>query len=135
MEEKWKKEPNEYRFSVDGFNLVAKRLSSTKSWTGYIILGSSHPWFGAPAEEIRVPVHNGVTYADFCPFSPDPRNDQWWVGFDCSGRTDLMPFDWEAEGKKYPNLFKHLTYRDLDFVKEELRKLAKYARIAVENQR
>lgn len=129
MEERWKNEPDDYGFMHEGYKCIARRQRTMGHWLGFIIVRQGHPWYGVHPAELFAPVHGHISIADNCPFVPDPRPDEWWVGFECNQPFDLVPYDWE-QNKDHPNLFKRHTYRTLEFVKGELRKLATFAKTA-----
>lgn len=98
------------------------------------MIGNIHPTL-----ENVVEVHGGVTFADF------QRNSKlWWIGFDCNHCNDLAPY---MEDYSLGAIAKHLkveidssflgemdrmankmrrgkTYKNMDYVSEECRKLA-----------
>jgi len=57
------------------------------------------------------------------PFPHDTGLDIWWVGFDCAHSSDLVPGLWLHIGTGG-------VYRDLDYVRAELEKLASQAAAA-----
>lgn len=133
MEEKWKEEPDSEDFIHAGFRCVLRRAPVMRYWTGYVLIkDQNHPFWGRhPAELEFIPVHGKVTYADFNPTN-EADNSSWWVGFHCGHPFDLIVWDWELEGKKYPRLFKDHVYRDLEFAREQAMILADWAKKAME---
>lgn len=130
IEDKWNSEPNELIFNHLGFKCVCKRQRVMKTWLGYIIIPKDHPWFSidqAIFNEIKLIKDRKISYTGHCPFSPEPRNDEWWIGFDCTQEFDLIPMHWESEGQTHPKLFRKHTYKDLEFVKSRLRMIAESA--------
>lgn len=98
-----------------GYKIHAKR-TSLGHWCGYLYLPRGHPWHGT-TNELDVDVHGGITYANL---EPDRT---WCIGFDCAHLGDRVPCMDSRPGE---------TYRDLDFVKHELHKLAEQAMRAQE---
>lgn len=134
MEEKWKHEPSYEESTVYGipYRLIRQRI--LKYWMGYIIVNKSHPWFNAdPAELENIDVHGHVAWTGLNPFDPSPNPNEFWIGFYCGHPFDLIPYDWELEGKKYPRLFKKHIYRDMEFVRTETAKLAMQASYVVDS--
>jgi|SRR3989304_7005246 len=130
MEKKWEDEPSDYIFNHLGFKCVCKRQRTMKTWLGYIVVPQNHPWFSvdqAIFNELGILKNRKITYTGHNPFTPDPKQGEWWIGFDCTQEFDLIPMHWEVEGPSHPRLFKHHVYKDLDFVKDQLKFLAEAA--------
>ena len=133
MDEKWKNESSGENFYHKEILCILRRSPVLKYWTGYVIIQDrKHPWWGAhPADLAYVPVHGKITYADFNP-DDETDNSAWWIGFHCGHPFDLIVFDYELEGQKYPRLFKNHVYRDVEFAREQVMILADFARKALE---
>jgi len=131
IQEQWKEEPDSESFIHSEFRCVLRRAPLLKYWEGYVLIGNTtHPWWGLhPAELEYVPVHGKVTYSDYNPTNEDDHGS-WWVGFHCGHAFDLLVWDWEMEGKKFPRLFKGHIYRDINFAREQVMILADWARKA-----
>ena len=130
MNEKWKKESDDYSFYHLNYKCAAHRQRTLKHWLGFVVVPLGHLWFGVDKAELLLPIHGGIAIADYCPFSPDPKQDEWWIGFECNQPFDIVPKEWEDEKDISPDFFKNHVYRDLEFVIEELKKLAKFAKQA-----
>lgn len=69
-------------------------------------------------------VHGGLTFTDMW----EQQNDGlWYLGFDCGHCNDYQPgLDASLSQHSFhnPNLFHGSTYRDLEYVKNECRRLA-----------
>ena len=131
--ELWKEEDDEESFIHSEFECKLIRAPLMKYWTGYVLIEDiTHPWWGLHYAELDyVPIHGKISYADF---NPMRESDQtaWWVGFNCGHPFDLLPFDYEIDGKKYPRLFKNHIYRNIDFAREQVMIIADWARKAVQ---
>lgn len=111
-----------------GFEVRAERMNVgyLGCINGYIKIPIRHPWFGLSydAEGPRdVRVHGGLTYAEDHLLTPEGTIQGWWLGFDTNHIGDLSP---SVNGLGFAGD----TYRSMDYVMEELRKLAKQAREA-----
>lgn len=99
----WEAERDEGTFVSHGYWCEIKRHPTLKSLCGYVLIGKTHPYWGA-AGSIDLHVHGGITY------DTPPK-----VGFDCSHAGDLVPAH-----HRYP----YDVYRNWAFVTEELNRLA-----------
>lgn len=121
----WKDEPDSEIFEYGGYKCVAFRSLINGSWNGYIVVPSTHPWFGKRISDLReIQVHGGLTYsaADLHYVSSTatdiPADRGWWLGFDCAHYTDLVPLFVAKNGLRFG------TYKDLEFVKHQCQLLA-----------
>lgn len=103
-----------------GYTCYIKRNPVFKFLLGYVEIPSSHPFFGKDLMDdcFDLEVHGGVTFsgAGRHPF-------KWKVGFDCDHFCDLWPVKIKGKGERY--FLGGGTYKDVNFVKEECKKLAK----------
>jgi hypothetical protein len=69
--------------------------------------------------------HGGVTYAKTCcpGIDQDVIGDLWWFGFDTAHAGDYKVFETDID-RKYPIYNEDEPYRDFDYVKNEVKKLA-----------
>ena len=88
--------------------------------------------------QAKLEVHGGITFSGACQPLKDPaegichvpepgRPEVWWFGFDCAHCDDYRPstsFESYEIALKYP-LAHQGEYRDLSYVQEEVRSLAK----------
>ena len=120
----WELEPDEW----EGEMVYAVRHPSVGHWCGYLGLPEGHPWHGLDYDNIEPSpdVHGGLTYAA----NHKPRQESdglWWIGFDCAHGGDYTPGSpsaWDTGA----------AYRTLEYVKQELLKLAKQAADAGKGQ-
>jgi hypothetical protein len=130
----WQNEPDREDFRHLGFPCIALR-NHHGAWCGYVGVSAGHPLYGTDYSAVSVDVHGGLTYSAKChpPIShtPDPGDpeDLWWLGFDCGHAWDVSP-GMDAILRLYgirppSEQFHELeTYRDLEYVRGEIRKLA-----------
>lgn len=87
---------------------------------GYVGVDASHPWHGLDYGNLPVDVdaHGGLTYADRMKDS-----EAWWFGFDCAHLYDFVP------GLR-DSMFGYEVYRDLHYVREQVRNLASQVKAA-----
>lgn len=116
MLEPWKEEPNELNYIEEGFRASILR-NGMGCLCGYISVPSTHPWYGRHYDDIDAKVHGGLTYSN----KDRVFEDLWQVGFDCAHAGDLIPM--MAKIIDLPDD----TYRDINFVKNEIRNLAEQA--------
>ena len=99
---------------------------------GYVAVEPGHPWFEKDYDDVPADAHGGLTFASHCQKNateengichvPEPGkpDNVWWLGFDCAHRGDLCPaYEWR-DG----------TYRDFNYVKNEVENLARQAKEA-----
>lgn len=123
MEKPWEREPDYYEFVSHGYICVIVRHKELKHLCGYIGVPKRHRLYGVDADAAPLQAHGGITYSSNTPvrrFSKEIANmDLWWLGFDCGHYGDLVPSMLisfrDVEG----------VYRDMNYVKGELVKLAK----------
>lgn len=127
----WDSEPDYMEFEFLGFLCIMRRNMNFGNWCGYIRVPRLHPWYATSDEsELNVPVHGGVTYAGPCFIGDDVDEttdpEYILIGFDCAHAGDVMP-GYRIGGAG--------TYKDINFVSNELRNLgihASKAGVAVE---
>lgn len=92
---------------------------------GYVGVPKGHPYFKkgydyAYEMDDKIECHGGLTYAGY--LEKNERvgwEDHWFLGFDCAHAGDIVPslnIDFGEEGS---------TYKDENFVRAEIKKLAK----------
>lgn len=135
----WLKEPDQMQWTDEATSLpcIARRKMRGGSWCGYVGVSEGHPAFGKPYDDTNIDVHGGLTYSDFCDGAegegichlpaPGEPDRVWWLGFDCAHGWDLRPGD----AARYPQWRDSSeTYKDLEYVKGECRKLARQLKAA-----
>lgn len=151
----WDDEPDKIQFADDstGFPCLIVR-NRHGALCGYVGVPSGHPWHGkgyddcllhpvpegGGYDETAYPdVHGGLTFAGPCGHgddestgichkpTPGASDDVWWLGFDCAHAWDYTGMkdapEWRARFPRDPED----VYRDVDYVKSEVRKLASQA--------
>lgn len=148
----WTKEPDKVSWTDEATGLPCLIVRNPSgALCGYAGVAKDHPAhgmgymqcvYGADGNERVLPtgkqaiyditVHGGLTFADGCSHGdeatsichiPEPGqpDDVWWFGFDCAHYGDLTP----EVLHRYPNpSYNHGTYRDLNYVKDQVEKLA-----------
>jgi len=120
----WDNEPDrvEWRCPDTSFACLMVR-NGMGAWCGYVGVPSTHPFHGDGYDEhYDLCVHGGLTYAEACSgrvcHVPEPgeSDDVWWFGFDCGHWRDTIP--------AMPTPLSHTEYRDVAFVKAEVKRLA-----------
>lgn len=142
----WDDEPDRVLWHDGDMVCIARRGMSMGAWCGYVGVRPDHPWYGKHYVELEhVDVHGGLTYAatcapethDGCEFgvchTPEPGepDDLWWLGFDCGHAGDRVPSPYR--GPMFwgmGDMGGGHEYRDLDYVRAEIRSLAQQARAA-----
>src|SRR5258708_2225552 len=133
----WSKEPDRELFKAHGFQCLINR-SPLGFWCGYVGVTPDHPWHGKRYDDVDCSIHGGLTYGDHCQghicHIPEPGEPEhlYWLGFDCGHAGDLCPSMRTLE--KNDPVFQKLgsfhckdVYRNMDYVKEETKRLAKQA--------
>lgn len=114
-----------------GFDYCILEHPRMKHLLGYLAVPADHPWFRKDYNKINCTVHGGLTFAgdnDGYPYKAE--GDVWWVGFDCAHSYDRMPGMEAIEKEKYgwePLYQEGATYKDRDYVFNEIMKMAEQA--------
>lgn len=146
----WVDELDFFDFEYEGFRCMGRRSAVWDGergdmlfggfWCGYVVLPPSHPWENKFPHELDCDVHGGITFFEM-------ELVGWIVGFDCAHSEDYCPSlemfrkkspqidSWKIElFKKFPNLessrLLRKIYRNIEFVKNECKSLAKQAKEA-----
>jgi hypothetical protein len=113
----WENEPNWLEFEHAGLNCLVVRDSALKHLNGYVCVPEGHPYYGKRHKDVNVSAHRGLSFsAQFWDEVEERWKDGWWFGFDCEQPGDLVP----AKGNQTEND----VYRNIDYVKNEVKKLA-----------
>lgn len=141
----WDLEPDKVQWTDKATGLPCLAVRNRVHWCGYVGVSRSHPCYGLDYDAVyeRMPdldVHGGLTFADRCsPGDPETEliichvpepgqsDDVWWLGFDCAHGGDYRPADNEVVARinaQYPSPEGYETYRDLNYVRVEVAKLA-----------
>lgn len=143
----WVGEPDEVTFENDGFVCRALRIVDSDDkgiiygghWCGYVRLPEGHAWINKEGLNIDCDIHGGITFTG--ERFEDIRG--FWVGFDCAHASDILPSVDNLFSENYqPDLlvdqisafipnFTNKTYKNIDFVINELKSLAEKAKQAI----
>jgi len=107
----WELEPNGVTFVSHGYWCEIKRHETLGHLCGYVLMGAHHPLASESSPDLAV--HGGITF-----------NDGKKMGFDCGHAGDLSPGMLRFGFKDYSNPNYHERYRNMAFVKEQLKNLA-----------
>lgn len=137
----WDNEPDKIQWQDEatGLPCIIRRHAHGGFLCGYVGVPDSHPWHGRAHNESPdgpdsiIETHYGLTYSDLCdpaeadygichkPGEGEPDH-VWWFGFDCGHYMDFAPgIEWNS----HPSFLKDQEYRNVGYVAEECRKLAK----------
>lgn len=101
------------------------------SLCGYVAVPPGHPAHGKSAGEVDVTVHGGLTYASKCQGeichvpAEGASDDVWWLGFDCAHYGDLVPQTAAIlRSVRTDKRIRGEVYRDIDYVRQQVRSLA-----------
>lgn len=110
---------------------------------GYVGVAEGHPFYEKRYSDVspEPACHGGLSFSNFCQEDPEgichlPEPGEpdkvWWFGFDCAHGGDIIPSFLRLEiqelGIKHftgKNPYMHETYKDILYVKNEVRLLAK----------
>lgn len=142
----WNNEPNRLNWKHAGLDCMLVRHFSSLHWCGYVGLRPGHPAFGKGYDEVEsgvyeyekseyttpaifpdLSVHGGLTFSDkcddfVCHLTDDPKDETWWLGFDCAHSGDFSPGH-----AKYGDTFRPLgfeSYKTMEIVKLWTERLA-----------
>lgn len=130
----WNNEPDEYSFVDDetGYKCFIFRMFLLGHLCGYVEVPEHHKLYGADhnIEVLQdIEVHGGITFGDKHYFIKD---NVFVFGFDCGHPGDLMPcyhlFDVITKiprDLRFAPLIADSSYKDIEYVKAECKKLAK----------
>jgi hypothetical protein len=104
----WELEPDEALFVSHGYWCEVKRHTDLGHLCGYVYMGAHHPL--ASVGEPDLAVHGGITF-----------NNGVKMGFDCGHAGDISPYIHTRYSFSNPA---YETYRNMHFVKEQLKNLA-----------
>lgn len=135
----WNKEPNKIYFKASGFDCMVKRVGEFGTLCGYVGVTKDHPLFDVPYTNekfLDLSVHGGITFSERCvdDICHPGKNKVFWLGFDCGHAFDYipkltpmvkgnMPYKDFLKKDSFPEI-----YRNIDYVKQECRDLAKQLR-------
>lgn len=109
----------EYIDEETGYTCRINRLQYMGSLCGYVLLPDIHPCINTYYDDIDVNVHGGLTFKGS--FNSEgynmPLHKGTWIGFDCNHAWDYSP--------RLGKFSDDGTYRDWEYVKNELRGLCK----------
>lgn len=131
----WVDEPDRVLFEHLGIECILRRVICLEPngyyfgghICGYCILPLGHPLENKSFEDIDLSVHGGITYVE-----KFKNTDQTVIGFDCGHLGDLLPSMLKYRKEKslsenkipYVGFIKE-NYKDMDYVMEECKKMAK----------
>lgn len=116
MDNVWDNEPNEETFEHAGLPCrIIRNTSATGCLNGYVGIPAEHPLYGMGYNDFDINVHGGLNSARAG--DGDRRaKGYWWFGFDTAHAGDLMP--------SLPVPSAHVTYKDINYVRTEVKSLA-----------
>jgi hypothetical protein len=145
----WQDEPDKMQWEDETTSLpcLAKRNAQFGNWCGYVGIPEGHPWFEADPYTIDADVHGGLNFATFCQDTgdesegichvagPGEPDHVYWIGFDCGHAWDKKPGNDALLRSIAPDLEEMRqelsvgilaeTYRDLAYVQDQCRHLAR----------
>jgi hypothetical protein len=138
----WLDEPDRYEWRLDGLACLITRNDSLGTLCGYVGVPPGHPWHGKHYDAPLAEVHGGLTFAGPCTGhichvpQPGEPDDVWWLGFDCGHCFDITPALSQIMGRVLeecptPDWMPKTVYRDLEYVRGEVERLAAQAKAAV----
>jgi hypothetical protein len=127
----WQDEPDkiQYEDADTGLPCLITRSPHMGNLCGYVGIAEGHPFFGVEYTDIDLVAHGDVNFSSFCQTDgseaqrvchvpgPGEPDRVWWFGFDCAhAGSDMMP--------AIPTPRHWGTYRDLPYVREQIKSLA-----------
>jgi hypothetical protein len=132
FEKIWEQEPDKFEFidEVTGYKCLVIRDFVGKYLCGYVILPEDHIFYGKKFNKItiideelfKLKVHGGITHAGIMSWAKWNDNKaiitrDYAIGFDCGHILDLIPI--------YPATWEKGSYKTVEYVTDECKKLAK----------
>ncbi len=128
---KWKHEPDFCKWTSYGLTCIAIRDMKLGMWRSFVGVDKAHQVYSKSIPDLILCDYD----VDFghrilvgkLPHQIRSHNDQkWWIGFECSSGTDLLPFLInDTSNALYIKLRESQTYKDLIYVKRVTGQLAK----------
>jgi len=108
-------------FEAEGLICIIIR-NVLMNYCGYVVIPNNHPLYGKPQEEIEdlLEVHGGITHVGSLSWAPN----LFLIGFDCGHAHDIVPAMMKYS-PAYIETHQGAVYRDINYVEQEVRKLAK----------
>jgi hypothetical protein len=136
----WVEEPEQVNFTYKGFRCLIHRVFVSHGsiielghLCGYVVIAEGHPWFGKHYDDIECEIYGGLTFAE------TNEKEGCLIGFDCAHSMDICPgtekLMIEARLRRNFSMshrFFERTYKNVEFVRQELMKLVDQA-IEVKN--
>ncbi len=119
-------EPDELLWTdpATGYLCAIRRPPITLCLCGYVAVPPEHGCFEVPQEDLceyeDMDVHGGITFAGPEMLGYEGTERLWWVGFDTAHTGDLIPAFATMGLASFGG-----TYRDIEYVKNEVAKLAR----------
>ncbi len=137
----WKQEADRKEWEHEGFPCLIVRVESHGALCGYVAVPPGHPWHGKDYDSVEAEVHGGLTYGSKCHGAvchvpkPGEPDDVFWLGFDHAHAGDFCPGQKTYQDRQYATLFggddgsfmADGTYRDMDYVTQQVNSLAEQA--------
>jgi hypothetical protein len=136
----WENEPNFLEFIDDstGYKCFIIRNADFGFLCGYVQIPREHKLYNESWHKIakskEIIVHGGVTYAnnDIIQLTKKiNESKKYYIGFDCGHETDIKPYYTETQNALLDLLIKEFNYtkkpkyRNIEYVTNECKKLAK----------
>lgn len=121
----WMTEPDKLQWQDEATKLPCLIVRGSGALCGYVGVSKGHPYFGREYQYIEddIEIHGGLTYTNKCQYfichEVEEGEDEnvWWIGFDCAHAGDYLP--------GAHNSFLDGIYRDISYVKAEVKELAR----------
>lgn len=131
----WMEEPDRIEWTDEetGYPCLLTRNHDMGNLCGYVAVPKGHPYYHKTYNEIghKISAHGGLTYSRACQghicHEPEPGepDNVWWFGFDCAHASqDLIP-GMRRMQETMKNKYFNPTYKDLNYVIEEIVDLAR----------
>jgi hypothetical protein len=136
---KWKEEPCRFEFDYKGLRCLIIRNDFTYHLCGSVSVNETHIFFEKEVSEIikthDLEVHCGLSNCSYG-LNEQWKNlnsykemydkegkELWWLTFDCDHENDIIPISYELCKLNSYEMNEKRTYKDLDYVRNELIKL------------
>ncbi len=112
--EKIKQEGDYKKFTHKGLVCEIKRNGDIGNLCGYVVIPKHSIFYGVPDHELPVSPHGGVTFSKLT-----KDGEGYIIGFDCGHSGDFIP-----SFIKHNFGFNGDVYRDMEYVEDQVRKMA-----------
>jgi hypothetical protein len=125
------REGDEREFEDSGYHCIVHRDRGAGYWSGFVGIPDTHPYHGIAYDDVEeIDIHGGLEFSGPQIESGHGRPGLWYFGFDCDHFDDVTPKELSSLDPVSLSLKRTASYKRVEFVEQEVRKLAGQLRAA-----